>query len=218
MQKPLVIIGAGGFGREVAALAESIYDDEGFTYKVRGMIDDKATGSTVEGFPILGNMEWLLAQKEKPFVACGIGNPGTRSAIINRLEGHGFEFPTLVSPTARKNGRNVSIGEGTIVCENCVLAVNTKIGRHVILNLSCTVGHDTVIEDFASIMPGAMIAGEVHIEKGVYLGIGANVINGVRIGAWSVVGAGGTVTKDIPNHVLAVGVPAKPVKKLAPSA
>ncbi|WP_006520528.1 transferase hexapeptide repeat containing protein [Desulfoscipio gibsoniae] len=84
------------------------------------------------------------------------------------------------------------------------------------INLGCTVGHDTILGNFASIMPGVMIAGSVKIGIGVYIGIGSSIINGVNIGDWSLIGSGATVANSIPDHVLAIGVPAKPIKNYNP--
>lgn len=209
--KPLIIIGAGGFGREVAWLVDEINFSKKDSFKFLGFVDDNKTGTTIEGYPILGNRDWLKNLNEKPYVVCALGNPATRFAVAKELKELGFPFAKLISPSVQMS-QNVTIEEGSIICSNCVLTTNIKIGRHVILNLSCTVGHDTILEDFVSAMPGVMIAGDVHIFRGVYLGIGSSIINGVKIGDWSIIGGGATVIKDIPDHVVAIGTPAQPIK------
>jgi serine acetyltransferase len=90
--------------------------------------------------------------------------------------------------------------------------VNIQIGNHVILNLLCTVGHDTIIKDYASFMPTVNISGEVVINECVYVGTGAQIINKLEIGRETVVGAGAVVSKSLPSNCTAVGIPAKPVK------
>ena len=93
-----------------------------------------------------------------------------------------------------------------------MVTTNVLIKDFVILNLQCTVGHDTVIEDYASFMPSVNISGEVTIGEGVYVGTGTKIINQLEIGDNTIVGAGAVVAKSLPAHCTAVGVPAKPIK------
>ncbi|MCY1374212.1 putative acetyltransferase EpsM [compost metagenome] len=90
--------------------------------------------------------------------------------------------------------------------------MNINIGKHVILNLACTVGHDTTIGNYSSFMPSINISGEVVIEDGVYVGTGAKIINQLEIGTNTIVGAGAVVSKTLPPNCTAVGIPAKPIK------
>jgi acetyltransferase-like isoleucine patch superfamily enzyme len=76
------------------------------------------------------------------------------------------------------------------------------------------VAHDSVLGDFASLMVGVNIAGEVNVETGCYIGAGATVINRVSLGEWCIIGAGAAVVNDIPPRVVAVGVPARPIRTL----
>ena len=124
---------------------------------------------------------------------------------------HGGRFAKAFHPTAVAS-RYVEYGEGSIVTAAVILTNRIRVGRHVILNLDATVGHDCVLEDFVTIAPGVHISGNVHIGEGTDVGTGTVVIPGVRIGRWSVVGAGAVVTKDLPDNCTAVGVPAKVVK------
>jgi serine acetyltransferase len=93
-----------------------------------------------------------------------------------------------------------------------MITTNVKINDFVILNLQCTVGHDTVINNLAAFMPSVNISGEVNIGEGVYVGTGAKIINQLEIGDYTIVGAGAVVAKSLPAHCTAVGVPAKPIK------
>ena len=107
---------------------------------------------------------------------------------------------------------NVLVGEGSIICAGTILTTDIKIGRHVILNLCCTVGHDSLIGDFCSFMPAVNISGEVNIGEGVYVGTGAKIINQLEIGEETIVGAGAVVAKSLPAKCTAVGIPAKPIR------
>ena len=107
---------------------------------------------------------------------------------------------------------DIKIGEGTIICGGTILTCNIEIGSFVTLNLCCTVGHDTIIKDFASFMPSVNISGEVLIEEKAYVGTGAKIINQLQIGKGTIVGAGAVVSKTLPPNCTAVGIPAKPIK------
>jgi len=212
---PLVILGAGGFGREVAWLVEEINEAEP-TWDLVGFIDDFVTGPTVEGYKVLGPKAVLSLLDPMPKLVCAIGDPKVRKKVVQPLEDMGYKFATLIHPSVRMS-RYVTIGEGSIICAGTLLTTNIHIGKHSILNLDCKVGHDTMLGDYASLMPGVNIAGEVRVGEGCYFGLNACVINRVTVGEWSVIGAGATVVKDIPSRVVAVGVPAKPIKTIEPN-
>jgi sugar O-acyltransferase (sialic acid O-acetyltransferase NeuD family) len=121
-------------------------------------------------------------------------------------------FPTLIHPSVILSDDLVSIAKGCIICAGTIITCNISIGKFVTINLLCTVGHDTVIEEFSSFMPSVNISGEVRIEKSVYVGTGAKIINQLTIGKYTIVGAGAVVSKSLPENCTAVGIPAKPIK------
>ncbi len=207
---PLAIVGAGGFGREVAWLADDINQDRA-TYDFVGFVDD-ASSSTPEGYPVLGTTDqWISDGRTDVALVCALGDPVTRWKVASRLSGAGFTFATLIHPSVKRS-RHVRIGPGGMICADNILTTNIDIGAHALLNLDCTVGHDSRLADYISMMPGVHISGEVTTDIGAYFGTGAVAINGVRIGAWSVIGAGAVVSSEIPRGMIAVGVPAKPIK------
>lgn len=204
---PIVVIGAGGFGREVAWLLEEI-DAREPAWELLGFLDD-APVTTPEGYPVLGTVEgWLATGARDAHLVCAVGEPTTRARIIARCAAAGRRFATLVDPEVRRS-RHVTIGEGSIVCAGNILTTNVRLGRHVIVNLDCTIGHDVTIDDFGSVMPGVHISGDVRLGRGVYVGTGAAFVQGVSVGAWTVIGAGAVVASDLPAGRIAVGVPAR---------
>jgi len=209
--KPLAVVGAGGFGREVAWLIGDINEKEP-TWDFVGFIDDRLSGKTVEGYPIIGNFDILKRMDPAPYVVCAIGDPVIRKSVVDRCLDIGLEFATLVHPSVLLSDF-VEIGSGSVICAGTILTTNIKIGAYCILNLNCKVGHDSVLGDFASLMPATNIAGEVTVGEGCYFGINSGAINQVSIGEWSIIGAGAMVVNDIPPRVVAVGVPAKPIKQ-----
>ena len=210
--KKIAVYGAGGFGREVKMLIDQI-NAVTMTYEFVGYFDDGVEkGTMVNGFPVLGGKDELNAYTEPLCVAFAVGNPATKKKIIANILNGKVSYPTLIHPNVLIGNDDVTIGDGCIICAGCIITINIKIGRFVILNLACTVGHDTIIEDYASFMPGVNISGEVLIKEGVYVGTGAKIINQLDIGRYTIVGAGAVVSKTLPDECTAVGIPAKAIK------
>lgn len=210
--KNIVIIGVGGFGREVKVLIDQINQLEK-KYNILGFYDDAPDcKSHYNDVPFLGTIDDLNQNVECTAVALGIGDPSIKEKIIKRLDNKNLYFPTLIHPTVQISEDDITVGQGTIICGGNILTCNIKIGSFVTLNLCCTVGHDTIIKDFASFMPSVNISGEVLIEEKVYVGTGAKIINQLQIGKGTIVGAGAVVSKTLPAYCTAVGIPAKPIK------
>lgn len=210
MLKDLYILGAGGFGREVAWLVERI-NEEKPTWNLKGFLDDnqEITGTLLKGYPVIGSCEFLADRTEEVWVVCAIGCAKTRKQIIEKVKKlRGVRFATLVDPSVLYS-KEITIGEGSIVCAGTIITVNVEIGNHVIINLDCTIGHDARIEDFITIYPGVNISGGVFIGECAELGTGGQVIQGKKICAGSVIGAGAVVVGDIVEEGTYVGVPAK---------
>lgn len=208
--KPLIIVGAGGLGREVAWLVAEINKIKP-EWNLLGFIDDGVNGMTVEGYPVLGNVDSLFHMQPFPWVVVAIANASIRKQIVGRIQQCNIPLATLIHPSVQIS-RFVKIAAGSIICAGSVLTTNISIGLASILNLNCLIGHDTILEDFVSLMPGVNVAGEVVLGEGVYMGLNACVINRKSIGEWSIIGAGAAVVCDIPSYSLAVGVPARVVK------
>lgn len=210
--KNIAVYGAGGFGREVALLIEQI----NFNIKeweIIGFYDDGiAKGNRFYGYEILGGMGDLNELEEEMYVVFAVAEPKAKRKLISSVTNEYIKYPILSHPNVLIGHKDVKIGEGTIIAAGNILTVNIQIGRHVILNLQNTVGHDTSVGDFCSFMPSVNISGEVHIGEGVYVGTGAKIINQLEIGENTIVGAGAVVAKSLPANCTAVGVPAKPIK------
>jgi sugar O-acyltransferase (sialic acid O-acetyltransferase NeuD family) len=208
--RPLVIVGAGGLGREVLVLLHQLNDQQP-TWDLRGFYDD-VPPSTALPLPYLGTVADLRATAEPMAVAVAVGSSQARTAVVARLSAGHLSFPTLIHPgVSCAPYQHLQFGAGCIITQGCILTTNVRLGRHVLLNLGCTIGHDAVLEDFCSLMPHANVGGQAHLAEAVYLGTNTTVINKVRIGARSILGAGAVAVRDLPADVTAVGVPAKPI-------
>lgn len=210
--KKIVIIGAGGFGREVKIIIDDI-NKKSLEYDFLGYYDDNIEkGKLINGFPILGTIQDLNTINDVTCVAIGIGVPKTKLNLIKELVNDKLQYPTLIHPSAIISDDDVYIGRGTIICAGNIITCNIKIEDFVTINLMCTVGHDTQINNFCSFMPSVNISGEVIIHENVYVGTGAKIINSLEIGKNTIVGAGAVVSKSLPENCTAVGIPAKPIK------
>ena len=208
----IVIVGAGGFGREVKMLIDQINLKE-CKYEFLGFYDDGfEKGTTINNNQVLGSIGDLANSSQELNVVVAIGSPEIKRKIVEKLTSATIKFPTLIHPSVLVGDEFVSIGNGCIICAGTIITCNIEIKDFVILNLMCTVGHDTVINSFASFMPSVNISGEVVIHEGVYVGTGAKIINQLEIGNQTIVGAGAVVSKTLPEKCTAVGIPAKPIK------
>ncbi len=212
--KDIVIFGAGGLGREVLLLIHQI-NQVMPTWNILGFYDDNpTTPQVINQYSYLGTLTNLNAVSKPLQVAVAIGNPAIKAKIISSLTSEFLQYPVLLHPSVEeKDFKFNKIGEGTIICQGNILTTNIKIGKHVLLNLGCTIGHDAIIGDFCSLMPRVNLAGHADISKGVYLGTNATVLQNIKVGKNSIVGAGAVVIKDIPDNCTAVGLPAKVIKR-----
>lgn len=213
IMKDLAIFGVGGFGREVLTLINDINKKEN-EWNIIGFFDDAyKKGEIINGIPILGSTDDLNSWKKEIYIVIAIGDPKIKHKVINKINNSNVKFPTVIHPTVIIGDTDyVKIGKGCIICAGNIITTNVEIKDFVILNLSCTVGHDTIIGNYASFMPTCNISGEVLINDSVYCGTGVKIINQVEIGENSIIGAGAVVTSSQPDNCTIVGVPAKVIK------
>ena len=211
----IVILGAGGFGREVLdiIIAQNKVSER---WKILGFVDEdpELKGKVLNGYPVLGSFDWFSKIDLKEImVVCAIGDNISKKKVVEKAKGLGLTFANVVHPSVIMT-EFVTLGEGVIICAGCILTNQITIGNHVIINLDVTIGHDSIIEDFCTLSPGVHISGRNKIGEGANVGTGAVTIQGIVIGRWSIIGAGAVVAQDIPDKVVAVGVPAKPIKQV----
>lgn len=210
----LVIIGAGGFGREVLDVVQAV-DLLGASADVRrnclGFIDDGIVdGDRLDRIDSthLGGSDDLPRFEGARFVV-GVGNPAVREQLAARAVDAGLvPLPALVHPDATI-GADVTLGDGSVVCAGVRVTTNVRVGEHVHLNINSTVGHDAIIEDYVTVNPLAAISGDVRLGRGVTVGTTACVNQGLAVGAGAVVGSGAAAVKDTRAGVTVVGVPAR---------
>jgi len=213
--KQIAIYGGGGFAREVAWLVRSCNEKKEI-YQVVCFIDDniEAKGKIINEILVM-SLEETLKRFPNARVVGGVGSPQTRQQLMEKAATMGFNFETIIHPRTEIS-EWIKIDVGTVICAGNILTTNIVLGQHVQINLDCTVGHDVIVKDYATLAPGVHISGCVHLGQRVYVGTGAVIINGTQekpiiIGDDVIIGAGACVTKSVPAGETVVGVPAKPL-------
>ena len=210
--KDLVIIGAGDFGREIAEVTERINTVKP-KWTILGFIDDNLDiqGKLIDGYQVLGTIDWLNTYDKEVFAICSLGVSKTRKKVIDKVNNTNIKWATLIDPDARLH-KDAEVGKGTIVCGGSRLAINVKLGNHCIVNFNCTLGHDDIIHDYCVVNPGVNVSGKVVAGECVDFGTGSKVLQGLTIGDNTVIGAGAVVLKSLEGNCTAVGIPAKVIK------
>jgi len=210
--KKVVIVGAGGLGRETLwLLRDQIRGGE--KTEIAGFIDDarEKIGAKIAGLKVLGNSRWLMERLEEFEVVLAVGEINAKKRLAEKLQGQGAKFRTVIHPQVNCSP-DASVGEGTIIFPQVALSANVRVGKFVLLNPGITLSHDVEIGDYSLIGSGAHLAGAVKVGEECEIGTGANLIPRVKVGAGTIIGAGATVLKDLPANVVAVGVPARVIK------
>lgn len=202
---PIVIIGAGGHGRVVAALAQRV------GYPVGGFLE-RSTEPTVGDFPILGGDDYLDAKPARDTqIAMGLGSRATwlrRWALCEHIDGLGLSAPRLIDPDATL-ASSVETGRGTQVLMGARVQHGASIGEWCVVNTAAVIEHDCRIQAHTHVAPGAILCGGVTLGEGTFIGAGSVIKEGVTIGTRATVGLGAVVIRDVADGQTVVGVPAR---------
>jgi len=205
--KPLVILGTHWLAEEMHDLISEMPE-----WKVEAFVenmDPERCKLTIDGLPVVW-VDELKRLATTHLAICALGST-QRSRFIEYARELGMNFATIVHPSARVSSRAV-LGEGCFVSTQSVVSTKTVLGNHVFINRGVLIGHHVRIGDYASIQCGVNIAGLTNIGERCWIGMSSVILDRVTIGSGSVVGAGAVVTKDVPEAVQVLGVPAQIVK------
>jgi sugar O-acyltransferase (sialic acid O-acetyltransferase NeuD family) len=212
MTSPLVIVGAGGFGRETADAVMAVNDD-GPTWQLLGFADDDPAlrGKSVAGVEVLGPIDQVLQTFPDVMMIVATGRPDnyfSRSRLVRRLNLPRQRFASLVHPAASV-ARRATVGAGTVLLAGVVVTAEATIGDHVAVMPATVITHDDRIGDYATLASGVRLGGSVSVGTGAYVGAGALVREELEIGSWSLIGMGSVVTESVPPAQRWFGIPAR---------
>jgi sugar O-acyltransferase (sialic acid O-acetyltransferase NeuD family) len=201
----ICIFGAGGFAKEVYWLAVQC------GYEVEAFIDIHE-GESYRNIPIKNENYF---NKDEHRAVVGVGSPKVREKIVKQIiDKHGMHaFKTIVSSRAKLLDPNIAVGYGSVICDSCILTCDIQLGMFSQLNLSTTIGHNTITGDFFTTAPGVHISGKVTTGDRVYFGTNSSSIEDLNICSDVTIGANACVIKDITESGIYVGTPAKKLEK-----
>lgn len=209
----VLVVGAAGCGREFLDVLDAMVS-AGVPIEVAGVLDDSPSETNLarladRDVSYLGTIDdWLAGGDLNVRFVLGIGNPGIRRLLVERLVAAGMRPFTAVHPSATFGART-QVGEGAVVCAGVVISNNVRLGRHVHVNPNATIGHDAVLHEFVSINPAAVVSGEVRIGAGTLVGSAATILQNLTVGERTLIGAGAVVTRSVPSDVVVKGVPGR---------
>lgn len=214
--RPLLIAGAGGFGREAAETVRAV-NARRPTWDLLGFLDDDPAlrGLQVGGLPVLGPLASLDRFPDASLVV-SVGRPENyfaRKRIVERLGLPASRYATVIHPAAVVPP-DTRIGPGSVLLAGVVATTAVRIGAHVVVMPGAVLTHDDTVADYATLGAGVRLAGGVRVEQGAYVGAGVLVREDRSIGAWALVGMGAVVTGDVPAAEVWAGVPARFLRRV----
>lgn len=208
----MLIVGAKGFAKEVLqVLIDNKYAEDLAFY------DDQNPDvlTLFEEYPILSTSEQVSEwfDKKRPNFTIGVGGPKIRHQLYEKFSKLNGVFSSTISQKANIGSFEVSFGDGVNLMTGSTLTNSIRVGTGALINLHCTIGHDCVLGDFVELSPGVHISGNCKIGHYANIGTNAVVLPGVTVGNECIIGAGAVVNKNVPDKSVAVGVPAKVIKR-----
>jgi len=211
-EKRIFVYGASGHGKVVADILIS-KGESGFA----GFVDDREQlwDTRIMGFPVLGDGQWLRNETmhSRVAVALGVGANEPRHHISERCSRSEIEILTVVHPAAVIS-RTARLGRGAVVMAGAIINPDATVGVGAIVNSGAVIEHEAQIGEYSHVSPKAAMAGASRLGSFAHLGLGAVVLQSICIGSYTIVGAGAVVAKNLPDQVVAIGVPARIHRRL----
>lgn len=203
--KKILIIGAGGLGKEVADLIRYLNQ-----YEIEGFLDDDPgkKDTLVNQLPVLGTVLDLEKYCDTKHIVIAIANPGVKKKIAKVAVNAGFRFPNLIHPSVVL-GNNVTLGQGNIICAGVILSTESCLNDFITINPQCGIGHESTLCSYSTLYWGVHIGGNTIVNEACELGTHSCVLQGLHIAEKVVLGAGAVVVKSIDTCGTYVGIPAK---------
>ena len=205
----VVIVGAGGFGREVYLWTKDSFPND--QYKIKGFLDDnpKILDNYNMDIGIIGDLDGYEIEKQDRFVFA-IGDIDVKKRLVTRLKKKGAKFLTLIHPTAIV-ANTAKIGQGVIICPFVIVTDHAQLGDFVMMNIYSSCGHDVKVGSYCILSPYATLNGFVILEDEVFLGTHSTIIPYKKVGYKSKISANSVVMRGVPPNKIVFGVPGKPI-------
>ena len=207
----LGIYGAGGLGKEILELAKIINSKENRWDEIIFIIDGVG-GNIVNGVNVYSYEKVITKYKDNIEISLGIGEPASRERLFKKIRNDGLKVTTLVHPDVYIP-ETTTIGNGVTIQQGCFVSCNVSIGDYVFVQPHASIGHDNNLHEGAIISSGVYLSGHTNVGRYTYIGVGSCTKQDINIGEYSIIGMGSMVQRDIPDGVIAMGNPARPMKK-----
>ena len=212
LMNKLLIYGAGGLGRGIIELIDSINQIKPNTWEIIGFVDDQAKG-VINEYKVWGTTEDLLQITEDISIVLAIGNPQTKKNIYEKIKTNSkIHYPNLIHPSVEFSKFNI-IGQGNVISKGVSMSTNIEINDFNLIHYNCSIGHDVYMGSYNSVFPLTSLSGYVLLENEIEIGANTSILPSVVVGEKAVIGAGSVLLTNIPNNVTAVGVPARIIKE-----
>lgn len=201
----LLIIGAGGLGKEVVDLV--LAADQ---YEIAGFLDDNPDkkGTLVNQIPVLGDLGQLDKYRWIKHIVIAVANPGAKKSIVGLAKKAGFQFPNLIHPSV-VFGSSVSLGQGNIICTGSIVSTEACLHNFITINPHCGIGHESTLHNFSTLYWGVHLGGNTTIGECCELGTHSCVLQGLQLTDNIILGAGAVAVKNIEEPGTYVGIPAR---------
>ena len=205
----IIIVGAGGFGREVYLWAKDSFSKD--QYRIKGFLNDnpRILNNYNMDIGIIGDLDGYEIKKQDRFVFA-IGDIDVKKHLVAKLKEKGAKFLTLIHPTAIV-ANTAKIGQGVIICPFVTVSDYVQLGDFVMMNIYSSCGHDAKVGDYCILSPYATLNGFVILEDEVFLGTHSTIIPYKKIGYKSKISANSVVMRDVPPNKIVFGVPGKAI-------
>lgn len=207
----LAIYGAGGLGKEILVLATQINAFQNRWERI-SFIDDSLGKDNIENIEMYSFIEFVSKFECKDAEVCiALGEPIIREKLEKKVEDSGYSLATLIHPSVFIP-QNTRIGVGTVICVGSFISCNVEIGKNALIQPHVNVGHDCIIHDNVILSGFVNLSGACTVGERTYIGLSVCVKEKTTIGSDTIIGMGSVVSRDIPNNVIALGNPARPMK------
>jgi len=212
-----LIAGGGGLGTEYVWIAEAMNaagrESAGWRpWQLLGYTDDapEKRGQMVGGYLVHGDVEQAAAkfQGQEIYFAAAIGDNAARQSVVRRADAFRWRPAALIHPSVIM-APDATVGGGSYIAPGCVVCPRAQVGEHVIINVHVSVGHDSILEDYSQVCPGARISGGCHLGKLAFVGSNGSLTPGIKVGEGAVVGANSHAVRNVPRGATVIGCPAR---------